>query len=32
LRLRELVVFDLFPQTRHVETLALFTRVDDPAA
>lgn len=26
LRLRELIAFDLFPQTRHVETLALFTR------
>jgi 23S rRNA (uracil1939-C5)-methyltransferase len=26
LRLRELLAFDLFPQTRHVETLALFTR------
>jgi 23S rRNA (uracil1939-C5)-methyltransferase len=26
LRLRELIAFDLFPQTRHVETLGLFTR------
>jgi 23S rRNA (uracil1939-C5)-methyltransferase len=26
LRLRELLVFDLFPQTRHIETLALFVR------
>jgi len=26
LRLRELIAFELFPQTRHVETLALFTR------
>jgi 23S rRNA (uracil1939-C5)-methyltransferase len=26
LRLRELLAFELFPQTRHVETLALFTR------
>ena len=26
LRLRELIALDLFPQTRHVETLALFTR------
>ena len=26
LRLRELIVFELFPQTRHVETLALFAR------
>jgi 23S rRNA (uracil1939-C5)-methyltransferase len=26
LRLRELIAFDLFPQTRHLETLALFTR------
>ena len=26
LRLRELLAFDLFPQTRHVETLALFSR------
>jgi 23S rRNA (uracil1939-C5)-methyltransferase len=25
LRLRELLAFELFPQTRHVETLALFT-------
>ncbi len=32
LRLRELLAFELFPQTRHVETLALFTRVDDPVA
>ena len=28
LRLRELLAFDFFPQTRHVETLALFTRQD----
>ena len=26
LRLRELLAFELFPQTRHVETLALFAR------
>jgi len=26
LRLRELQVFELFPQTRHAETLALFAR------
>jgi 23S rRNA (uracil1939-C5)-methyltransferase len=26
LRLRELLVFELFPQTSHLETLALFTR------
>ena len=31
LRLRELVAFELFPQTRHIETLALFTRVSESA-
>ena len=31
LRLRELLAFELFPQTRHVETLALFTRERPPA-
>ena len=30
LRLRELLAFDCFPQTRHVETLASFTRADVP--
>jgi len=31
LRLQELLAFELFPQTRHVETLALFARVNDAA-